>query len=273
MTGPQYMAGRRVLLLVKARGLPAAEVYHNPSNQIVSESWGVDHLDEEAVRDRIKRLRDVYRYGYCSDKRLTLVETRDPPSRNGEQDRRGGVPLFEAVLRGTSTQCLHDGWKEEPLQYLHCRAEQWDGAVGAALGSWLSCLQYRDYGGVLSNCRNVNSGNRETEDLRQVDQAVLTKMAKVEHGEPVRHLGGGRARIPSCCCDVSLVEPPVRRVHTMVVVEVSHEPSECLIVLGRTDSKLPVGGLYNRLRAGVDFSFKGDWDIWWGTRPLSAQFA
>ena len=58
-----YLVGRRVRLLVKARGPPAAEVYHKPSNQIVLESGAVDHLNEEAVRDRIKCLRDFQRCG------------------------------------------------------------------------------------------------------------------------------------------------------------------------------------------------------------------
>ena len=45
-----HRVGRRMVLLVKARGLPAAEVCHKPYNQDVSESRAVDHLNEEAVR-------------------------------------------------------------------------------------------------------------------------------------------------------------------------------------------------------------------------------
>ena len=146
--GPHpHMAGMRVVLLVEAQAFPATEVCYKPSNQIVSELGAVDYRDEEAVRDSIERLRDVHRYGFCSAMGLTLVETRDHPSRNGEQSRGGGVPRLEA------------GREEEPLQYLHCRAELRDGVVGAALVSWLLCLQNRDYDGVLPNCRYVNSGN------------------------------------------------------------------------------------------------------------------
>ena len=49
--------------------------------------------------------------------------------------------------------------EEELLQYLHCRAEQGNGLVGAALVSWLLCLQNQEYYGVLPNCWDVNSGN------------------------------------------------------------------------------------------------------------------
>ena len=41
--------------------------------------------------------------------------------------RGGGLPLFEAVLGGASTQCLHDGREEESLQYLHWEPELRDG--------------------------------------------------------------------------------------------------------------------------------------------------
>ena len=81
------------MLLVKARGLPAAEVCHKPPYQIVSESGAVDHLDEEAVRELVQCFRDVHGYGYCSARGLTLVENRDHPSRNGELGRGGEVPL------------------------------------------------------------------------------------------------------------------------------------------------------------------------------------
>ena len=48
----------------------------------------------------------------------------------------------------------------------------------------------------------------------------------------------------------------------MVAVEVPHKPSECPVLLGRTDSKLCVKGLGNCLRAGRCFSLKGDRDVW-----------
>ena len=45
-----HLAGRRVVLLIKTRGLPAAKVRHKPPPQVVSEVGVVDHLDNEAVR-------------------------------------------------------------------------------------------------------------------------------------------------------------------------------------------------------------------------------
>ena len=101
-----------------------AEVRHKPPDQVVAESGAVDHLDEEAVGDGVERLRDFHRYGYGSARGLALVEARYHPSRDGEQVRGGGVPQFEAVLGGASAQRLHDGLEDEPLQYLHCWAEQ-----------------------------------------------------------------------------------------------------------------------------------------------------
>ena len=124
MTDPRpHLMGRRVVLLVKARRLPAAEVHHEPSDQIVTESGAVDHFDEEAVGDGVKCLRDVHSYGSAWG--LALIEARDHhPSRDGEQGRGGGVPLFETVLGGASAQRLHNGREDELLQYLDCWAEQ-----------------------------------------------------------------------------------------------------------------------------------------------------
>ena len=44
-----HLVGRRMVLLLKAQGLPAAEVCRQSFNQIVLESGVVDHLYEEAV--------------------------------------------------------------------------------------------------------------------------------------------------------------------------------------------------------------------------------
>ena len=151
---------------------------------------------------------------------------------------------FGVELGETSTQCLHDGREEKQLQYLRCRSKQWDRAVGVALVSW-------SYDGVLPNCRDINSSNWKVEELRQQGQNVHTKMAEVEQGEPIRPLGGGRARLPYGHCNASLVERPARGVHAMVAVEVPHELFECPIVLGRTGSKLPFEGLCNRFWARV----------------------
>ena len=59
-----HLAGKRVLLLIEARGLPVAEVCLKPPHQIVMESRAVDRLDKEAVKDCVERLRDVHRHGY-----------------------------------------------------------------------------------------------------------------------------------------------------------------------------------------------------------------
>ena len=57
----RHMAGRRAVLLEEEQVLPDAEVCHKPSNQIVWKSGAVDHLDVEAVKDCVKRLRDAHR--------------------------------------------------------------------------------------------------------------------------------------------------------------------------------------------------------------------
>ena len=111
----QHLAGRRVVLLVEARRLPAAEVRHEPSNQVVAESGAVDHLDEEGVRDCVECFRDVHHYGYGSARGLTFVKAWDHPSRDRELGRGGGMPRFEAVLWGASAQRLPDGREDEPL--------------------------------------------------------------------------------------------------------------------------------------------------------------
>ena len=56
-------------------------------------------------------------------------------------------------------------------------------------------------------------------------------MAEVEHGEPIRPLGGVRACLPNGCCDASLVEQPVRGIHMVVMVEAPHELSDGPIFL------------------------------------------
>ena len=61
------------------------------------------------------------------------------------------------------------------------------------------------------------------------------------HGESVRPLGGGRARLPYGRCYASLVQRPVCGVHTVVAVEDPHERSEYPIVLGGTGSLLKAG--------------------------------
>ena len=81
----------------------------------------VDHLDEEAVGDGVEHFRDVHRDGYGSAWGLALIEARDHPSRDGEQGRCGGMPWFEAMLVGASSQRLHYGREDELLQDLHCR--------------------------------------------------------------------------------------------------------------------------------------------------------
>ena len=137
-------------------------------------------------------------------------------------------PRFEAVLGEASAQRLHDDRKDEPLQDLKCRAEQRDGAVRAALLMGLLCLQDQDYDGALRDCSDVNSGDREVEELRQEGQAMRTKMAEGKHGKPIRPLGCGGARLPNSRCDAPLVEG----IHSVVVVDVPHEPSDGQVLLG-----------------------------------------
>ena len=63
---------------------------------------------------------------------------------------------FKVVLGGARSQNLHE---DEPLEDLHCQAEERDLAVGAALFSRLPRFQYWDDDGVLPNCHDVNSSN------------------------------------------------------------------------------------------------------------------
>ena len=173
-----HLAGRRVVLLVEARHLPVAEVgMPRPTSHLTrlwQESRGVDHLDEEVVGDVVDCLRDVHSYSYGSARGLALIEARDHPSRDGEQGRDGRMPRFEAVLGGASAQHLNNRQEDELFHYLHCRAEQWDGAVGAALLTRLPCLQDRDYDGVLPDCRDIDSSEREVEELCQEGQGMRT---------------------------------------------------------------------------------------------------
>ena len=126
-----------------------------------------------------------------------MVGARNHSSRDEEQGQGIGMPLFEAMLGGACDQRLHDDWEDEPLQDLHCRAEQRDGSVRAALLAGLPCLQDRDYDGSLPDCWDVNFSNREVEleELRQEGLAMRTKMVEVKHGEPIRPLGSGGARL------------------------------------------------------------------------------
>ena len=98
-----------MVLLVRVRRLFAAQVCHEPSNQVVTESEALDHLYKEAEGDSVERLRDVHHYGYGSARGLPFVKPRDHPSRDREQGRGRGVSRFEAVLEGASAQHLHDG--------------------------------------------------------------------------------------------------------------------------------------------------------------------
>ena len=58
----------------------------------------------------------------------------------------------------------------------------------------------------------------------------------------------------------------------MLVVEVPQEPSDGPILLSRTGSELSIEGSFDRLRAGVGFPIKGDWDVRWGILPIATQF-
>ena len=111
------------MLLIKARGLPAAELRHKPAHQVVSESAAVGHLDEEAVGSSVECLEMstvmamVLLGGLCWLKpETTLAEMG---SRAEAVECLGLKPCWE----GRVPSYLHDGQEEEPLQYLHSRAE------------------------------------------------------------------------------------------------------------------------------------------------------
>ena len=115
---------------------------------------------------------------------------------------------------GACNQCLHDRLEEEGLQYLHCRAEQWDWEVTISdpvlvaflpskSGLWRSSSKLPGY-----QLRQLRGWRAPSED-----QAVLTQMVKVECSEPVRPLGGGRARLPYGRCYASLRTACMRGLH------------------------------------------------------------
>ena len=83
---------------------------------------------------------------------------------------------------------------------------------------------------------------------------MLAQMAEAEHGEPS---GPWAVEEPTflMAAAMSLSLNDMYGIHT-VVVEVLHEPSECLILLGRKSSKLPVEGLCNCLRDKMGFASK-----------------
>ena len=50
----------------------------------------MDHLDEEAVRDSVERLRDVHLYGYCSARGLRWLK---PETNRAEMGSRVGTMI------------------------------------------------------------------------------------------------------------------------------------------------------------------------------------
>ena len=93
-----HLAGRRVVLLVKAWRLSAAEVRHEPTDQVVAESGAVDLFDEEAVSNAYEMSTAM---AMVLLRGLRLLKPETNPSRDGEQGRGGGMPRFEAVLGGS----------------------------------------------------------------------------------------------------------------------------------------------------------------------------
>ena len=86
-------------------------------------------------------------------------------------------------------------------------------------------------------------------------------MVEIEHGEPIRSQGSGRAHLPNGRCDSSHVERPKWRVQGVVAVD---SPPEGPVLGDWTGSELPVEGSRSRLQTGVGLSLEGDWDVWWG---------
>ena len=236
-----HLAGRRVVLMVEALGLPATEVCHKKSNQFVSVA--ADHLDKEVS--------------------TAMVEARDYPSRNGEQDRDRIVPPFEAISlappwwrRGGAT----------PLSSLLGRAERW--GCRSCPGRVVSLPS--EFGYDLSSSKLPGRQLQQLRDWRAPSWRLGS--AHLYGGglacEPIRPLGGGRASLPNGRCGASLVERLVWGVHLMVAVDVPHKPQECLVVLDWTGCKLAVEGLCNRLWDGVGFPSKGieitlEGSLWW----------
>ena len=108
---------------------------------VVLELGEEDHLDEEAVRNRVKCLRDVHHGDDCSAGRLSLVVACKHPNRDREQGQGGEVSQFKALLRVASSQRLHDGREEKQLQDILFPAEQQNWAVGVALLLCRPCFE------------------------------------------------------------------------------------------------------------------------------------
>ena len=95
------------MLLIKARGLPAAELRHKPAHQVVSESGAVGHLDEEAVGSSVECLEMsnvmamVLLGGLCWLKpETTLAEMG---SRAEAVECLGLKPCWEGIVPSSST--------------------------------------------------------------------------------------------------------------------------------------------------------------------------
>ena len=134
------------------------------------------------------------------------------------------------------------GSTAEAVKYLYCRAEQRDGVVGAALVSWLPCIQDWMHVGVLPNCWDVYSDNWEVEELHQDGKAVLIELAEVEHGHWAEEEPTFLMAALTPLSSNGMYEGSTRSCRWMSLISLLHE---CPVVFGRTGSKLSVEGLCN----------------------------
>ena len=107
---------------------------------------------------------------------------------------------------------------------------------------------------VLPNSQKVNSGNWEVEELLQDGYALRQQMVKVEHRDPVRHLGDERDCLPYGRCAVVSHQTTGSWGHKVVLVDCPHEPSKKQVLRDCGGIKLPINDANNHLQTGMGFS-------------------
>ena len=93
------------------------------------ERRNLDHAEELVVVDRVEGLREIDGQRHGTVGGFLLVETPGNLLGEWEEGRGGGALGTEPMLRLSDREVQMQAGKEEPLQDLHCRAEERDGAV------------------------------------------------------------------------------------------------------------------------------------------------
>ena len=179
--------------------------------------------------------------------------------------------IYPMERRAEVVECLHDGQdvrgKAAPGSLL---AEQRDRMVGATLLFGLSYFhdgRCQDGDGVLPNFWNVNSSNWQVKEFCHEGSAILSQIAKMEPSGPGRWkslLSLWQLQCLSYCSYIQY-EGSMRWWRFTPLISLLRS-----VLGGWTGNKLPVEGFCNCLWAGVSFSLKVNWVVWWRTWPLAA---